>query len=53
MEKIIKAVDKHRTMILEAERYIWNKPETGYKEYKTSAYMESKFREFGYEIKKA
>lgn len=53
MEKIIKAVDKHRTMILEAERYIWNNPETGYKEYKTSAYMENKFREFGYEIKKA
>lgn len=53
MEKIIAAVDKHREMILEAERYIWKNPETGYKEYKTSAYMEKKFREFGYEVKKA
>ena len=36
-------------MILEAERYIWKNPETGYKEIKTSAHMEKKFRELGYE----
>ena len=53
MEKIIRAVDKYRNLILDAERYIWQHPETGYKEYKTSAYMEEKFRELGYDIVKA
>ena len=53
MEKIINAVDKHRQLILDAERYIWKNPETGYKEFKTSAYMEEKFRELGYDIVKA
>ena len=36
MKNIVAAVDKFRTLILEAERYIWNNPETGYKEFKTS-----------------
>lgn len=53
MEKIDHAVDKYRTLILDAERYIWKNPETGYKEYKTSAYMEQKFTELGYQIVKA
>ena len=26
-------VDKHRGLILEAERYIWKNPETGFREY--------------------
>ena len=40
MKKVIDAVDRHRQLILDAERYIWKNPETGYKEYKTSKYME-------------
>ena len=47
MQKISNAVDKHRSLILEAERYIWANPETGYKEFKTSKYMEDKFIELG------
>ena len=50
MKNIDRAVEKYRDLILEAERYIWDNPETGYKEYKTSAYMEEKFRELGYEL---
>ncbi|MBE6612370.1 MAG: amidohydrolase [Ruminococcaceae bacterium] len=50
MNDIKNAVEKYRELILEAERYIWANPETGYKEYKTSAYMEEKFRELGYEL---
>lgn len=50
MKNIIKAVDKHRDMILEAERYIWKNPETGYREVNTSRYMQEKFEEFGYEV---
>jgi amidohydrolase len=53
MEKIIAAVEKHRQMILDAERYIWQNPETGYKEVKTSKYMEERFTELGYDIVKA
>ncbi len=50
MKDINIAVEKYRELILNAERYIWSNPETGYKEYKTSKYMEEKFRELGYEL---
>lgn len=50
MKDINFAVEKYRELILSAERYIWANPETGYKEYKTSKYMEEKFRELGYEL---
>ena len=53
MEKLIKGVEKHRQMILDAERFIWAHPETGYKEFETSKYMEEKFIELGYDIVKA
>ena len=43
-------VEKHRELILAAERYIWKNPETGYKEFKTSKYMEDRFLELGYDI---
>ena len=52
-QKIINAVDRHRSLILDAERYIWKNPETGYKEYKTSKYMEDAFEALGYEIVRA
>ena len=50
MQDIIRAVDKYRDMILEAERFIWKHPETGYREAVTSAYMAEKFRALGYEL---
>ena len=53
MQGFSNAVDKHRDLILKAERYIWANPETGYKEFKTSKYMEDKFTELGYDIVKA
>ena len=37
MNIIKSAVEKYTGLILETERYIWNNPETGYKEYKTHA----------------
>ena len=49
-DKIIAAVEKHRALILEAERYIWKHPETGYREVVTSEYLEEKFRALGYEL---
>lgn len=50
MQNIINAVEKYRDMILEAERFIWAHPETGFKETVTSGYMEEKFRGLGYEL---
>ena len=50
MEKLRSAVEKNRKLMLDAERYIWQNPETGYREVKTSGYLEEKFRELGYEL---
>jgi len=50
MEKMKNAVEKYREMILEAERFIWAHPETGFREKVTSGYMEEKFRSLGYEL---
>ena len=50
MKDISKAVEKYKKLILDSERYIWNNPETGYKEIKTSAYMENVFRQLGYDL---
>lgn len=52
MKDIINAVENNRQLILDAERYIWKHPETGYKEFETSKYMEEKFIELGYELTK-
>lgn len=53
MEKIFASVDKHRRLILAAERYIWQNAETGYKEFKTSKYLEDAFEKLGYTLTKA
>lgn len=53
MNTINKAVDKYRDLILEAERYIWKHPETGYREVETSGYMAECFEKLGYEIVRA
>jgi amidohydrolase len=53
MQTLINAVDKHRQMIFDAERHIWKHPETGYREVKTSKYMEDKFEELGYQLTRA
>ena len=50
MKNITKAVDKYRQLILDAERYIWAHPETGYKEFETSSYLAKKFEELGYKL---
>ena len=38
-------VEKHRKLILDALDYIWANPETGFKENKTSAYLEKTFED--------
>lgn len=53
MEHLMKAVEKNRQRILEAERYLWQNPETGFKEVKSSRYLEEQFAELGYDIVRA
>ena len=50
MQTIMNAVDKYRDLIMEAEHYIWQHPETGYREEKTSQYMKDVFIKLGYEL---
>ena len=50
MEMYKKAVEKNRQLILDALDYIWKNPETGYKEWKTHAYLEEAFAKLGYEL---
>ncbi len=50
MKKLLETVEKHSRLILDVERYIWKNPETGYKEFKTSKYMEETFRSLGYDL---
>ena len=50
MKDINTAVEKHRQLILDTERFIWQHPETGYRKYETTAYMEDTFRKLGYNL---
>ena len=50
MKTLNAAVEKHKQLILDTERYIWANPETGYKEFKTSAYMADAFQKLGYDL---
>lgn len=43
-------VDKHKKEIFNAERFIWQNPETGYREWKTSKYLAEKFNALGYQL---
>ena len=50
MEHYKNAVQNHRQLILDALDYIWKNPETGYREWKTHAYLEEAFAKLGYEL---
>ena len=51
--RLFERIGKYRDEILDAERYIWKNPETGYKEFKTNKYMLDKFKALGYDVTEA
>ena len=53
MQTVAKTVDSYRNLILETLEYVWKNPETGYREWKTTKYMEDVFTKLGYEIVRA
>ena len=50
MQDIDRAVEKYKKEILDCERYIWQNPETGYKEIKTTKYLAEAFERLGYKL---
>lgn len=50
MKKYYDAVEKYSELIHKCHEYVWANPETGYKEYKTSAYLASEFEKLGYKL---
>lgn len=50
MKDFISRLDKYKKLILDTQDYIWANPETGYKEYKTSKYLEDVFLSLGYDL---
>ena len=53
MQKLFTAVDNNRELILNALDYIWKNPETGFKEFKTTKYLEDAFEKLEYDLVKA
>ena len=52
-QKIVQNVDKAREMILEAERWLWKHPETGFKEWPAHNYLKEKWEALGYKLTEA
>ena len=52
MKKYIDAIEKNRKLILDTQDYVWKNAETGWREYKTSHYMENVFESLGYNLVK-
>ncbi len=53
VNQIIAKVEKNKELILQVEQNIWKNPEIGYKEWKTTKYLQRIFEELGYEVKPA
>ena len=53
LDTVLQAVDSYQDTILAAERHIWKNPESGYKEWKTHAYLKEKYEELGYTVTEA
>ncbi|MBO4883741.1 MAG: amidohydrolase [Clostridia bacterium] len=53
VEKLTEAAARHTEMIYETADYIWAHPETGYREWNTTAYLAGRFEALGYTLVKA
>jgi len=53
LELLSQNIEKQRQLIFDAYHYIWENAESGYREWKTSAYLEDAFEKLGYTLTKA
>ena len=44
------SVEKNKELVLKAHEFLWANPETGYREVKTSKYMQEAFESLGYDL---
>ena len=47
-EQLMEMTARHEELIYETADYIWKHPETGYREWNTSAYMAEQFEKLDY-----
>ena len=52
-QQIVKNVDQARDLVLEAERWLWKHPETGYREWPAHNYLKEKWEALGYKLVEA
>lgn len=52
-EQITAMADKHKELMLEAERWLWKHPQTGYTEWEANAYLTERFEALGYTLTQA
>jgi len=53
IKRISDAVEKHRDGIIDAAEFMWDHPETGFREWKANAYLSGKYEALGYELHRA
>ena len=46
-QQLVQNVEKHRQMILDAERWLWAHPQTGYTEWEAHNYLVEKYEALG------
>ncbi len=49
-QQLVQNVEKHRQMILDAERWLWAHPQTGYTESEAHNYLVEKYEALGYSL---
>ena len=52
-EQLMEMTARYEKLIYETADYIWNHPETGFREWNTSKYLEEQFEKLGYTLVKA
>lgn len=52
-EQLVEMTARHQKLIYEVADYVWKHPETGFREWNTSAYLAGKFEKLGYTLVKA
>lgn len=50
LKKYAGLVERHRELCLRAERRLWAMPEAGYREWRSSAYLQGEFEALGYQV---
>ena len=53
IKKIEAAVDKYRSGIIDVAKFMWDNPETGFREWRATRYLEEKYEALGYKLVKA